>query len=135
MVTWRWQRGRNSAPASTVASGISSPEKLFNLSQSYYYGLALDNPAPDHRCEVIDGRFVDLCDDLFKFQDKGGPKTLVGEASDTIERAPAGSLLEMLKVRVADDHARVALALREIPNEGCDWNDWNSIGMRRMGCD
>ena len=46
----------------------------FVLSQSYYYGLALDNFAPDHRCEVIDGRFVDLCDDLFKFQKDGFPK-------------------------------------------------------------
>jgi len=43
----------------------------FTLSQGYYYGLALDNPAPDHRCEVIDGRFVDLCDELLKFQETG----------------------------------------------------------------
>jgi predicted P-loop ATPase len=45
----------------------------FTLSQSYYYGLALDNPAPDHRCEVTDGRLIDLCDDLYKFQNDGGP--------------------------------------------------------------
>jgi hypothetical protein len=49
-------------------------DESFVLSQSYYYGLALDNPAPDHRCEVIDGRFVDLCNELFKYQDGGFPK-------------------------------------------------------------
>jgi hypothetical protein len=49
-------------------------DESFTLSQSYYYGLALDNPAPDHRCEVIDGRFVDLCNDLWKYQDGGFPK-------------------------------------------------------------
>jgi predicted P-loop ATPase len=45
----------------------------FTLSQSYYFGLALDNTAPDHRCEVIDGRLIDLCDDLYKYQKDGGP--------------------------------------------------------------
>jgi predicted P-loop ATPase len=46
----------------------------FTLSQSYYFGLALDNPAPDHRCEVIDGRLVDLCDEFLKYQKDGGPE-------------------------------------------------------------
>jgi hypothetical protein len=50
--------------------GIFAGES-FTLSQGYYYGLALDNPAPDHRCEVIDGRFVDLCNELLKFQEAG----------------------------------------------------------------
>jgi hypothetical protein len=50
--------------------GIFANES-FTLSQGYYYGLALDNPAPDHRCEVIDGRFVDLCNELFKYQEAG----------------------------------------------------------------
>jgi predicted P-loop ATPase len=53
-------------------SGIFANES-FTLSQSYYFGLALDNPEPDHRCEVIDGRLIDLCDDLYKFQANGGP--------------------------------------------------------------
>jgi hypothetical protein len=44
----------------------------FTLSQSYYYGLALDNPAPDHRCEVIEGRLIDVCADFLKFQNDGG---------------------------------------------------------------
>ena len=47
----------------------------FTLSQSYYFGLALDNPAPDHRCELIDGRFIDLCDEFFKYQKDGGPQS------------------------------------------------------------
>jgi hypothetical protein len=47
----------------------------FTLSQSYYFGLALDNPAPDHRCEVIDGRFINLCDEFLKYQKDGGPES------------------------------------------------------------
>jgi predicted P-loop ATPase len=106
--------------------GIFARES-FVLSQGYYYGLALDNPSPDHHCDVIDGRFVDLCDDLFKYQDSGWPKSLISEASDAIERAPSSSS-GLFNLRLADDHDRVALALREIPNE-VDWNDWNGIGM------
>jgi hypothetical protein len=51
--------------------GDTFAAESFTLSQGYYYGLALDNPAPDHRCEIIDGRFVDLCDELLKFQEAG----------------------------------------------------------------
>jgi hypothetical protein len=47
----------------------------FNLSQSYYYGLALDNPAPNHRAEIIDGRMIDMCvDDFTRFENDGYPK-------------------------------------------------------------
>ena len=46
----------------------------FVLSQSYYFGLALDNPASDHRCDVVDGRLIDLCDDLYRYQKDGGPE-------------------------------------------------------------
>jgi hypothetical protein len=105
----------------------------FTLSQGYYYGKALDNAASDHRCEVIDGRFIDLCDDLYKYQATGFPPTLVGEASAAIERSAPGGLLQQLKVRVAGDHGRVALALREIPNDGLDWNEWTSIGLATWG--
>jgi putative DNA primase/helicase len=58
--------------------GVFATES-FTLSQSYYYGLALDNPAPDHRCEVIDGRMIDLCDDLYKFQKDGFPKPIAAK--------------------------------------------------------
>jgi hypothetical protein len=50
--------------------GIFAGES-FTLSQGYFYGRALDNPAPDHRCEIIDGRFVDLCNELLRFQEGG----------------------------------------------------------------
>jgi hypothetical protein len=46
----------------------------FKLSQSYYYGMALDNPAPNHRAEIIDGRMIDLCNDLYKFEKDGWPQ-------------------------------------------------------------
>jgi predicted P-loop ATPase len=66
-------RGKLVARINGRLGGIFATES-FTLSQGYYYGLAADNPAPDHRCEVIDGRFIDLCDDLFKFQKDGFPK-------------------------------------------------------------
>jgi predicted P-loop ATPase len=66
-------RGKLCARINGRFGGIFARES-FTLSQSYYYGLALDNPAPDHRCEVIDGRFVDHCvDDLFRFEKDGWP--------------------------------------------------------------
>jgi Virulence-associated protein E-like domain len=57
------------------AMGCIFARETFVLSQSYFYGRALDNPAPDHRCEVIDGRLIDLCDDLYKFEKDGMPPT------------------------------------------------------------
>jgi hypothetical protein len=38
---------------------IFAPES-FTLSQSYYYGMALDNPSPDHRAEIIQGQMIDV---------------------------------------------------------------------------
>jgi hypothetical protein len=49
---------------------IFAPES-FKLSQSYYYGRAKDNPAADHRAEIIEGDYIDLRDDLYKFQGAG----------------------------------------------------------------
>jgi hypothetical protein len=46
----------------------------FVLSQSYYFGLARNNTAPDHRVEIIDGRMIDQCiDDLYRFEACGYP--------------------------------------------------------------
>jgi hypothetical protein len=63
----------------------------FTLSQSYYFGLAMDNTAPDHRCEVIDGRFIDLCDEFLKYQKDGGPEGQQNsEPSKTGDEGDAG---------------------------------------------
>jgi hypothetical protein len=79
--------------------GIFAGES-FTLSQGYYYGLAVDNPAPDHRCEVIDGRFVDLCDELLKFQEAGAktkkertqkPKAKTGDGKTKKTKGEGGS--------------------------------------------
>ncbi len=68
------RRAKLCAQINGLFGGVFARES-FTLSQGYYYGLALDNPAPDHRCEVIDGRFVDLCNELLKFQDGGFPNS------------------------------------------------------------
>jgi len=39
----------------------------FALSQSFYFGAALDNPNPDHRVAIVDGAFIDLQPDLDRF--------------------------------------------------------------------
>lgn len=49
-----------------VAEGES-----FTLSQPYYYGWVCDAPKPAHRAEVVQGRFIDKCDDLARFDVTG----------------------------------------------------------------
>ncbi len=46
----------------------------FTLSQPYYHGAAEDNPDPDHRADMIDGKFIDLQDELYKYEHDGMPK-------------------------------------------------------------
>jgi hypothetical protein len=41
----------------------------FTLSQSFYFGRALDNPNPDHRVAIVDGMFIDQRPDLEIFDD------------------------------------------------------------------
>lgn len=43
----------------------------FSLSQSFYYGLAEDNGAADHKAFVIDGDFIDQREDLAQFDEAG----------------------------------------------------------------
>jgi hypothetical protein len=49
---------------------IFAPES-FTLSQAYYYGRANDNLAADHRAEIVGGDYVDLRDDLYKYEAAG----------------------------------------------------------------
>jgi len=70
---------------------IFAPES-FTLSQSYYYGMAKDNPAPNHRAEIIDGRMIDLCvDDFTRFENNGytdaSPEELVKHAEADAAKA------------------------------------------------
>ena len=51
----------------------------FVLSQSYYYGKAMDNPAPDHRVEIIDGQFVDLQTAIRQYERDGMPTEKPGD--------------------------------------------------------
>jgi hypothetical protein len=46
----------------------------FKLSQSYYYGCAEDNLEADHRADIIDGKFIDLQDELYQYEKNGTPK-------------------------------------------------------------
>jgi predicted P-loop ATPase len=55
----------------TKTDGNFFSGETFTLSQLYWYGKAHDNPAPNHQVIIIDGDFLDLRDDLFKYQDSG----------------------------------------------------------------
>jgi hypothetical protein len=45
---------------------IFARKETFNLSQSFYYGKVEGNP--DHEAVIIDGDYIDLRDDLYKYQ-------------------------------------------------------------------
>lgn len=66
-------RGKLCARMNGKFNGIFALES-FTLSQAYYYGRAADNAAPAHRAKIIDGRMIDLCDELYKFEKAGWPK-------------------------------------------------------------
>lgn len=46
----------------------------FKLSQSYYYGRALDNPDADHRCDILEGKFINLQNELYRYEKDGTPE-------------------------------------------------------------
>jgi Family of unknown function (DUF5906) len=51
---------------------IFARKETFALSQSFYYGQAAEeNPDADHKAVILQGRFIDLADDLYKYQAKG----------------------------------------------------------------
>lgn len=43
----------------------------FTLSQAYYYGQAKDNASANHMAVIVEGKPIDLCDHLLKYQDAG----------------------------------------------------------------
>jgi len=50
------------ATVNGLFDGKLAPES-FTLSQSYYFGSVNHNP--DHRCEIVDGKFLDMADKLY----------------------------------------------------------------------
>jgi putative DNA primase/helicase len=57
------EREKLLARVNGLFGGIFANESFTN-SQSYYFGRALDNVDADHRCEIVDGDFIDERDDL-----------------------------------------------------------------------
>jgi hypothetical protein len=68
-----WMRKKYAARVNGFFGNIFARES-FKLSQSYYYGRALDNPDADYRADMIDGKFIDLQDGLYKHEQDGMPK-------------------------------------------------------------
>jgi hypothetical protein len=61
---------------------IFKTRETFTLSQSYYYGRALDNPDANHRAIIIEGDFIDLRDDLYKFEAAGMHPGVAGQKNE-----------------------------------------------------
>jgi putative DNA primase/helicase len=56
--------------------------ETFTLSQSYYFGRAEDNAAPDHQAVILGGRFIDQADDLKQFEARGMLRLVEGNKKD-----------------------------------------------------
>jgi hypothetical protein len=66
---------------------VFAPES-FVISQSYYYGRALDNKDANHRVVVIDGRFIDQCKELIEYEKKGWPEKKAPTAKQLTSSRP-----------------------------------------------
>ena len=72
--------------------GVFAAES-FTLSQSYYFGRVGENPA--HTAELVDGRPVDLCDELDEtWTGRPGTRAGAGGAGTRVDKADAAALLE-----------------------------------------
>lgn len=104
------------ATVNGLFGGALSSES-FVLSQSYYFGSVNHNP--EHRCEIIDGKFLDLADRLYAgsiFSDG----SRVGDDSplQRVRNAhnEAGHVAR-LRNDLPDDPAKVAFALSQISSD------------------
>jgi Primase C terminal 2 (PriCT-2) len=118
-------------------------EASFTLSQSFYFGAALDNPNPDHRVAIVDGAFIDLRPDLERFDVV--TKRIVG--SQRQHQVPASTAAydpEILAMEEADSgrgvstdpddyypddpdpELKIRAALAVIPSD--DYDVWYRIG-------
>lgn len=77
----------------------------FALSQSFFYGWVMNKLNLDHRAEVVAGTFIDLADDLGKFEDDGWPLSAtsddqkkVSSISGEARQRPGNSDIDWAKV-------------------------------------
>lgn len=94
--------------------GILAPES-FTRSQAYYFGAT--GEGVDHDVHLIEGRAIDLADDV--------PR--IGRALAAPEAAPVDDDDDDLRALLEPDWTRIAGALAFVP--GDDRDDWLSVGM------
>jgi phage/plasmid-associated DNA primase len=106
------------ATVNGLFDGKLAPES-FTLSQSYYFGAV--NRNPDHRCEIIDGKFLDLQSRLyagaiFKDGSRVGDNSPVQRLREAMQSDGAGNHHAATRIRntLPDDPAKVAFALNQI---------------------
>jgi putative DNA primase/helicase len=112
-------------------------EESFKLSHSYFYGKANDNPAPDHQAIIIDGDFLDLRDDLYRYE-ACCSKRITTSAPSNNEPLP-NWLLELLNSPVSGglsndpndsgiNPVEIKAALSVLNGSNCGRDRWFEIG-------
>jgi hypothetical protein len=115
--------------------GALSPES-FVLAQSYYFGAVNHNP--EHRCEIVDGTFLDLDDRLYAgsiFSDgsrvgDNSPLVRVRNAANEDGERGAPNQFSRAGHGPPDDPAKVAFALDQISSDIPYYGNpgWMTIG-------
>ena len=129
-----WQPELRKVPVSRVDNffGNVFAKESYGLSTSYYFGRAEDNKEADHRCVVIDGDYLDLRDDMARFDDVGNEGVI--DPLDAMMLADAGKGIStrpedynsFAPMSVADLETEMRFALSVIPAD--DYDLWLRIG-------
>jgi phage/plasmid-associated DNA primase len=110
------------ATVNGMFSGALSSES-FVLSQSYYFGSVDHNP--EHRCEIVDGEFLDVANRLYAgsiFQDGSrvgddSPMQRVRDEANNNDRHDGANSFSRAGHGVPDDPAKVTFALNQISSD------------------
>src|SRR5450631_223091 len=106
--------------------GGAISDESFVLSQSYYFGSVNHNP--DHRVEVIDGEFLDMCDHRFFagriFKD-GGKEEPIARERNTDPKSKWDDINAAAREPI--DKVEAQAALDNISSD-CSYLDWWPIG-------
>jgi hypothetical protein len=104
----------------------------YTLSQAYYYGAALNNPAPRHRAVIVDGDYVDLRHDLARFDPPVPPPpdaemvaAMIRDVGRGLSSRPEDNAT-YAPISADDLEQEMRAALMVIPSD--DYRDWIKIG-------
>jgi Primase C terminal 2 (PriCT-2) len=107
-------------------------KESYTLSQAYYFGAALDNPAPDHQAVIVDGDYVDLRHDLARFDEPEPPPpdaemvaAMIRDVGKGVSSRPEDNAT-YAPISADDLEQEMRAALTVIPSD--DYHDWIKVG-------